>query len=167
MVEDDYEKLIQALESSSHQARERARFELIALGKTAIPVLVKAISNNDPSLRWQAAKALSQINDPAVIPVLIAILTDNPYFGVRWSVSEGLVRMGITALEPLLQALSKRSDSTWLRESAHHVLHSWRDQRIKPEVIELVLLALDGVEPEVAVPGAASQALELLNKSHL
>jgi HEAT repeat protein len=162
MVENNYQNLIRDLQSPAHQVRERARFKFIALGKAAIPALSEAISSSNPNLRWQAAKALSQINDPQIIPALITILVENPFFGVRWFASDSLIQMGSAAVEPLLKSLIEHFDSVYLRENAHHILHSLCDQKIEPEAVEIVLHALEDVEPEVQVPWAAKQALELL-----
>ncbi len=73
---------------------------------------------------------------------------------MRWLAAEGLIRMRKASLKPIFQALIERSDSKWLREGAHHVLHalakSGLDDRVAP-----VLAALEGIEPTATVPNAA------------
>ena len=73
-------------------------------------------------MRWEAAKSLSDIADPAAAPALVQALED-PETGVRWLAAEGLIRMRSACLQPLLHALTERADSVWLRDGAHHVLH--------------------------------------------
>jgi HEAT repeat protein len=164
-MESNYKRLMRELEDSDPRTRERARNKLVSLGKDVVPALSEAIASGNPTIRWQAARALSQIRDPEIIPALITILEENPYFGVRWSIADGLCGMGKAGLEPLLQSLIKHSGSIWLRESAHHILHCLRDERIETDAIEMVLHALDSIEPEMEVSWAAKRAMELL-KDH-
>ncbi len=166
MVDITYTKLVQDLQSSNQQVREKARFDLVCLGMTAVPTLMKAVSSDSPNLRWQAGKVLSLIKEPAIIPSLISILVENHFFGVRWFVSEALVELGAITLEPLLTSLVEHFDSPYLRGSAQHILHCLYDEHIQPEAIEIVLHALEDVEPEAEVPWAAKKALELLKKKH-
>jgi HEAT repeat protein len=104
MVETNIHFLIGQLEAYDQQTRQQARLELIRAGENAIPLLVKAVSGSNPNLRWQAANTLNQITIPAVIPVLIDILRENEYFGVRWLAADGLIKAGKAGLVPLLLA---------------------------------------------------------------
>jgi len=80
-------------------------------------------------VRWEAAKALSQIANPASIQALLEALSDKT-FEVRWMAAEGLIRIGRKAVIPLLEALVEHSDSYWLREGIHHVLHDMNRGRL-------------------------------------
>jgi HEAT repeat protein len=162
MVETNLQFLIGQLESSDQQTRQQARFELIGAGENAIPLLVKTASSNNPTLRWQAVNTLSQITIPAVIPVLIDLLRENEYFGVRWLAADGLIKAGKAGLVPLLRSLTEHFDSVWLRDGAHHVLRSLHDCGIESEAIHETLRALEGIEPVIEVPWAASEALKHL-----
>jgi hypothetical protein len=62
----------------------------------------------------------------------------------------------------LLQSLVHHSDSVWLREGAHHVLHSWRDEGLQSGAIEKILQAPDDIELTVEIPLAAELALQQL-----
>ena len=124
--------------------------------------LVKALADPNQWVRWEAAKALGQIGDPAAAQALVTALEDK-MFDVRWLAAEGLIAMGRGALVPLLQALMERSDSTWTREGAHHVLHDLTGGDIK-EILLPVLAALEDVEPSVEVPFVAKAALDKLTK---
>jgi HEAT repeat protein len=167
VAEINIQVLIEQLEDRDRQTRQRARRKLIRAGDDAIPFLEKAIQSDKPSLRWQAGKALCQIDTPEVIPVLIDILRENEYVGVRWQATEGLIKMGETGLVPLLQSLTEHFDSIWLRESAHHILHTLHDQGIETEAIEKTLNALEGSEPGSTVAQAAEEALKQMRKKDI
>ena len=114
-------------------------------------------------MRWEAAKALSQIANPASIQALLEALSDKE-FDVRWLAAEGLIRIGRKVVGPLLETLVEHSDSLWLREGIHHVLHDMNrgnlDKTLRP-----VLTALEGTEPSLEAPLAARGALNVLKKS--
>ena len=113
-------------------------------------------------MRWEAAKALSQIGNNRVIKALLEALSDEK-FEVRWLAAEGLIRIGHKAIVPLLEALVNHSDSYWLREGIHHVLHDMNTGKIT-EVLRPVLVALEGPEPSLEVPLASQAALDALTK---
>jgi HEAT repeat protein len=164
MAETNIQFLIGQLEAYDQQTRQQARLELIRAREKAIPLLAKTVSGSNPNLRWQAANTLSQITIPAVIPVLIDILRENEYFGVRWLAADGLIKAGETGLAALLRSLTEHFDSIWLREGAHHVLRSLHDRGVESEAIEKTLRALEGIEPVIEVPWAAADALAQLGK---
>jgi HEAT repeat protein len=88
-------------------------------------------------------------------------------FGVRWLAAEGLIAMGQAGIPSLLRALMVRSDSPWLRAGAHHVLRSLAENPLH-QYLAPVLAALDDVEPTLAVPIAAHDALyELKQKDSM
>jgi hypothetical protein len=140
-------------------ARMSAREALVAIGGPAVPALTEALVNPIRHVRWEAAKALGQIGDPAAAEALVRALEDE-IFGVRWLAAEGLIAVGRQGLKPLLQALIHRSDSDWLRQGAHHVLHELA--RAGLEEVRPVLAALEDIEPSIDVPPAARTALDAL-----
>jgi len=124
--------------------------------------LVEALADPKEVVRWEAAKALGQIHDPAAAQALVGAL-DDEMFDVRWLAAEGLSAMGCKALVPLLQALSKHPDSVWLRRGAHHVLRNLAAKCLE-DVWRPVLAALENVEPLMEVPFAAMAALDKLKR---
>ena len=94
-------------------------------------------------------------------------------FDVRWLAAEGLIKMNIKGLKPLLKALEHRGDSALLLEGAHHVFHDLAKGGLRKSLAP-VLAALEALEPgqdvpwaarhelAVEVPLAARQALEML-----
>jgi HEAT repeat protein len=131
---------------------------LVTVGHAAVGPLIALLDDRSDQLRWEAAKALSEIADPAAAGALVKTLED-PEVGVRWLAAEGLIRLRKAGLPPLFHALTERAGSVWLREGAHHVLHALAKAGLEDRVSH-VLAALEGVEPAAAVPAAARKALD-------
>ena len=168
------EDLISKLGSRNDVIRVKARRSLVAKGKTAVPSLIEALAHTDDTIRWEAAKTLSEIEDPEAAPALVKALEDE-IFEVRWVAAEGLTRLNIRGLMPLLHALTEHGDSILLREGAHHVFHNLTKGALR-KCLTPVLAALEAIEHEggvpwvtphsmrLEVPRAALQALEMLEK---
>jgi HEAT repeat protein len=154
--------LIADLASKDGVVRVKARQQLVAYKKQSIAPLIRTLSNKNDWVRWEAAKALSQIGNNKAIKALLESLSDEK-FEVRWLAAEGLIRIGRKAIVPLLETLVNNSDSYWLREGIHHVLHDMNTGKIT-EVLRPVLGALEGTEPSLEVPPAAQKALDTLIK---
>ena len=152
--------LIANLTSEDGMLRVNARRSLVAIGGSSVPSLIQALANRNKWMRWEAAKALGQIGDPAATQALVIALEDR-VFDVRWLAAEGLIAIGREALVPLLHALINHPDSLWLREGAHHVLHDLARGKLD-EVLQPVLAALEDIEPSVEVSFAAEKALDAL-----
>ena len=157
--------LISDLARSDLGTRQRAHQALMATGKPATPYLIRAMNSKHDQTRWEAVKALDEMADPAAAAVLVASLEDETV-EVRWRAAEGLITLERYGLEPLFRALIQHSDSIRLRDGAHHVLSrlaAVSDLDLTDLVIP-VLAALEDVEPAMAVPVAANQALQDLVK---
>jgi HEAT repeat protein len=157
------ESLIKTLGDEDGLVRHRARLSLVEMGHPVVPFLIDALQDDSDHRRWEAAKALSQIGDPAAAPALVGVLEDEN-FGVRWLAAEGLIAAGYEGLTPLLEALVRHSDSAWLREGAHHVLRTLAGDHGLHSELAAVLSALDDVEPVIEVPPAARKALGVLEE---
>jgi HEAT repeat protein len=155
--------LIGQLASDDGIARVKARRDLVSYKAKAVTPLVEALSDKRHWVRWEAAKALSQIGNQDSIQALLEALSDKD-FDVRWLAAEGLIRIGRKSIIQLLTSLVEHSDSIWLREGIHHVLYDMRkrgfDKRLQP-----VLAALEGSEPSLEVPVAARAAVGFLENS--
>lgn len=76
--------------------------------------LIMALRHRDAAVQYEAAEALGISRDPAAIPALIAALTGDRYSGVRWKAAEALARIGVPAVDPLIQALGHQDeDARW------------------------------------------------------
>jgi HEAT repeat protein len=155
------ESLVANLNDKDGLRRQEARLELVEIGEAAVAALIAALHDPSEHVRWEAAKALSEIGDPQAVPALIMALED-PSFGVRWLAAEGLIAVRERGLAPLLEALIHHSDSTWLRQGVHHVLRTMATEYNLHGTLALVLKALDDYEPELEAPAAAAHALKTL-----
>jgi hypothetical protein len=162
-VSEEVDRLIADLTSSVYDQRRFARRALRVIGKPAIGPLLEALTSSDDNLRWEAAKVLSTIRDPAVAPGLVEALGDDR-FGVCWLAAEGLIVLERDAVPPLLNALIKPSKIDRLVDGAHHVFHELIKRR-SCRFVKPVLLALDHEEPELTVPLAAYKVLNSLRTS--
>ena len=156
----DVDSLVAALASPDRVTRQTARETLVAVGHPAVGPLIPLLGDRHDHVRWEAAKSLSEIGDPAAAPALVKTLEDRDA-GIRWLAAEGLITMRRACLKALLEALIDRPDSLLLREGAHHVLHDLAKKGLADGALP-VLAALEGIEPTATVPGAARRALDTL-----
>lgn len=143
--------------------RQAAREELVAMGSPALPYLIKELRSPNERLRWEATKALGEIRDPRAAPALVQTLEDEEP-AIRWLAATGLIHLGRASLRPLLQALESHSDSMWMREGTHRVLHSLIRDGVADDAVP-VLEALEDIEPAVEVPIAAYRALHKIKEN--
>jgi HEAT repeat protein len=159
----DVHSWIEQLSNPNGFRRTQARDVLSCIGLPVIPDLVQALEKADTQLRWEIIKVLEIIQDPSTVPVLVAQLMDDNA-GVRWAASNALVSLRRGALPALFEALTRDVDSSRLRASAHHILHVLKDDGRLTEQEIKVYRALEDIEPTVAVPWAASRALQSIWK---
>jgi HEAT repeat protein len=152
---------IDDLGSLDESERLKARLALIREGSEVVSALIQTLSTGNPHARWETARALAVIKDPSAAEALVSALEDEDH-DVRWAAMKALIGLNRDGLEPLLQALIRDFDSVWLREGAHHVLKVLKKQSQLRQPSLHVLQALEGTEPEYAVPRAAEAAWESL-----
>jgi HEAT repeat protein len=155
----EIEKHIQELGSEDIHEREQARYLLIDAGNEATPLLLEVLKTGGERKRWEAAKLLGEIRDPAAAEALVEALVDQS-IGVHWAASEALIAIGQAAIIPLLNGLIHHFDSARFRQGAYHVLHTFEHfQQLDLRALE-VLDALRSVEPSASAPWAAERAIE-------
>ncbi len=108
-------------------------------------------------MRWEAAKALSEMADLSTVEPLLAAMDDEKP-EIRWLAAEGLSAIGRAAIGPLLLALVEKADQPHFRAGAHFVLRTLEERGIDGD-IALVLDALEGIQPSIEAPLAAEEAL--------
>jgi HEAT repeat protein len=150
------------LGSSNGFERQRARQALIRIGNKAVGTLIPLLSAKGEIKRWEAAKALSQIRDPSATEALIKALVDKN-FDIRWLAAEGLISIGEPALVPLLRELTRNPESVWLREAAHHYLHSIKSEKLIPILSPVLGAVEEGEEAQLKVALVADSALNSLS----
>jgi HEAT repeat protein len=153
------DQLVADLGSKNAVERRDARAALVRIGAAAVPALVDALRAAQQHTRWEAAKALARIAEPAAADGLVGVLGDEDT-DVRWVVGEALIALGRDAAKPLLAALTKSDLPDGFYSGAHHVLHDLTRRSDLALVLAPVLKAFDEPEPEIAIPPAATKALQ-------
>lgn len=115
------ENLINNLSNTNGIIRQKARYELVKIGNSALDFLLELQRSNKHLSRWEAIKAISEIGSKDAIPILINAMEDEE-FDVRWLAAEGLIDIGHSSVYPLLKAFISDKDSIYLKEGVHHVL---------------------------------------------
>jgi HEAT repeat protein len=160
-MSDPVSALLAKLTDKDGIARKRAREELVEIGPPAVPGLIERLSDKQTYVRWEAAKALSEIGDPRAAPALVKALEDDDP-GIRWIAAEGLIRLEQAGLRPLLEALVENGGSVRLREGAEHVLRVLARNEKLPAAVAPVLQALYSPSPAIEAAQAAKRALEAM-----
>lgn len=86
--------LIRNLGNSDRLLARLASGALAAIGIPAISPLTISLRSEDPAVRIEAVRALAEIDDPSVVPVLFAALSD-PSVVVVHLAEQGLNRQGV------------------------------------------------------------------------
>ncbi len=154
------EALVRSLDSDFPAERGRARGALVHLGRQAVPRLIEALRGESGRMRWEAARALAAIRDPAAARPLVEVLEDDT-MEVRWAAENGIIDLGEEGLVALLHGLIAHSGSNRFREAAHRILTVMAREE-EARTAGPVLEALDGPAPIVAAPVAAFTALSKL-----
>jgi HEAT repeat protein len=151
------------LSADDAMERAKARHCLVAIGSPAVGRLIELLeAPYKQEVRWEAAKALAGIADPAAAEVLVRALEDK-VFDVRWLAAIGLIKLRRAGVVPLLKALVEHSDSPWLRNGAHHVLFALavRDSYFK-ELFHPIINSLEDAESAIVTPLVARGLLDRL-----
>ncbi len=157
-------ELIDHLASSNPVLRQTSRRQLVEIGSPEVTrALIHELTHPDDHVRWEAAKALATLADPVAAHALMHAMEDDNS-DVRWVAAEALIALGEDGLITVLSGLTRRARSFDYCKSAHHVVHHMR-QRGYDEVLAPVIEALDTLEPGVAAPPAAFNALTIIRKS--
>jgi len=158
-TKESIEGLITQLSNRNGMERERARRELVKIGRPAMPYLISLLSNRKQHLRWEGCKAIGSIADPVASSVLVNVLTDDNE-EIRWLAAEGLIALKQHAFVPLLRVLQTKFDSPYVRSGAHHILEAFEKQHLLSKEMKEVLDALRYLRPKISVALAASRALQ-------
>jgi len=153
--------LIEALGSDDGPKRKRARETLTLLGEPAVPQLRGLLSSADKRLRWEAAKCLAAMVDPASVEALVELVTDR-YSEVRWLAGSGLINLGPRSVTPVLGSLIRHPESMGNQQAARRVLRGLAsDNGVLAEIIGPLIDALDHPDPAVIASKAAVALNEL------
>jgi len=149
--------LIVDLGSKDGPVRIKARQSLVGIGDPAVAPLVNALSDPNELVRWEAAKALDEINvawgshaDSATMSALVTDLGSKDGL-VRVRARLSLVAIGEQAVGPLVKALAHRNK--WVRWEAAKALGQIGDltaaealvRALEDEVFDVRWLAAEGL----------------------
>ncbi|MFA5362482.1 MAG: HEAT repeat domain-containing protein [Candidatus Omnitrophota bacterium] len=131
-----------------------------ALGKindpSATTGLIGGLTDGDPAVRAAAAKALGEIKNPEAIDALLGRLGDDR-ITVCDNAAQSLVNIGDTAVSPLIQLLTKPTES----RTKEKVL--WTLGEIKnPDAVPVLIQALN--DPDTRVTNAAVDAIKKIGE---
>ena len=101
-----------------------------------VPGLIRALSNRDPAVQYEAVEALGNIGDPAATDALMAALTGDQYSGIRWKAAEALGKIGAPAVPALVGALKNPDED--IRWKAAIVLGEIGDARAVGPLVDLL-----------------------------
>jgi HEAT repeat protein len=156
------EELTAQLGNRDGGKRQRARETLAAIGEPALPSLVALLGSPQARLRWEAAKALTEIPDRTAMPGLVSLLADDRS-EIRWLAAIGLINMGTRSVPHVLQALTEHADSNGLRDASHHVFHDLSERNsVLREILKPVLGVLGDIDPVGVISSRAEVALHEL-----
>ncbi|MDP2663414.1 MAG: HEAT repeat domain-containing protein [Dehalococcoidia bacterium] len=156
--------LIEALGYSDDLIAGEAADALARIGEPALEPLTAALRDEDPYVRWHAAKALAEMANLRAADALLAAL-DDQNFGVRWYASNGLAAMGTRVLVPLLRTLRTHKLTPWLAEAAIHILKNIKDAKTVMLVEELEKMLGDSYA-NVEAPIEADRLLKKLEEAY-
>lgn len=117
---EDIKSLIPGLISTNTMSRQRSREKLEKIGPMVLDEISRLLESKQEQLRWEIAKALENMASIGSIPILLKLMADEES-DIRWIAAQGLINIGRNSLFPLLLEIIY-NDSTFLNESAHHVL---------------------------------------------
>ncbi|HZO72210.1 MAG TPA: HEAT repeat domain-containing protein [Ktedonobacteraceae bacterium] len=155
--------LLRSLHTADEQMSSQIDFALGRLGFAAVPALIAESKSSSPWIRWHCIRALGDVCDSRVLPVLVESLRD-PDHSVAWMGAKKLISFGKRCVEPLLHLLVVTDTSPWLVEAASYVLHNiyLRDKKLRPH-LEPVVQSMHSVAYQIATPQAARHALSQLS----
>jgi HEAT repeat protein len=158
-ISQEIEHLVDQLASDDTVVRIRARESLVEIGAEAVPAICRLADARKDAVRWECAKTLSEIGDPASIDTLIRLLEDSEE-GTRWDAAVGLINVGKSAVVPLLGAIIHRSTDYTIIDGARHVVHEF-SKTSWGEPLKPLYEALNSTSARESAPVEAEKALGL------
>jgi HEAT repeat protein len=136
------------LASSNAEDRREATIELSRAGKTAEPLLFRAMGDADWRVRKTAVEAIVSIGGENIVTMLIRTLSAHDNAGARNSAIEALVQIGGPAVNPLLAGLGTPDPD--VRKFIVDILGDLRDRR----AVQALINRLDDGDENIRVASA-------------
>lgn len=154
--------LVADLTCEDHLKCQKARRALVDIGAEAVPALIDALKHKHQWVRWEAAKALSEIGDPRSIEALVNVLMDQE-FEIRWLAAEGLIRIGPESVPAILKQLVSNPESSALRLGAHRVFSDLPATKYR-NILQPVMHDIE-LDESLHIPLHAKQALDAIKQA--
>lgn len=128
----DIKNLVEELVSEDGVERKKSRKKLVEVGEEALDYLTELVQNPKHIYRWEALKTMEEIGASKSIPIFINALEDDES-DIRWIAAEGLIKLGLKSVAPLLKIVIEKIDSIFILSGAHHVLYELKKHHKLPE----------------------------------
>ncbi len=140
----EVQQLLKTLGSKNGMERKKARKKLVEMGNDVLNPLagmfnhpeyifgMEKLHHPDHIYRWEALKTTVEIGDPISISFFIQALDDDES-DIRWMATEGLIKLGMQSVKPLLEKLLENSDSIFVLAGIHHVFSDLRKNKKLPK----------------------------------
>lgn len=140
--------LVRAVDDEDETVRWKAAFSLKKLGPDALPPLIQTLGSNSSRARRVAAFMLGEFGVNQAIPALVRALSD-PDADTRWKAAGSLAKLGDEAVPPTAEVMKQPNPEA--RRAAVWVIQ----QLAKPPHAHLLGQALNDADPEVRWKAAA------------
>ena len=151
----EFKKLLKA---KNYRERTEAHRSLHKKGREIADQLMALTSSPNFQVRKEATKLLEEISDPESIHTLIELLND-PESEIRWIASEGLIKIGRSTIEPLLQKLMAGENLTF-KLSAYNVFQHLFTKKEETDLDSLLKSLNNFMETGETASFEASNALK-------
>jgi len=153
--------LLAALKEKNGMRRKQARETLVLAGDPAVKPLLELTTSPDKQTRWEAAKALAAMVEPACLDTFVGLLSDSQS-DIRWLAADGLIALGPRSAVPVLKSLLGRDLSRGHLAMSHRVLARLaEDNSVLAAVVAPVLDTLRGIDLATLPTKAEKALLEL------
>lgn len=129
--------LINHLGKKDSDIRREVIKALVEIGTPAVDPLINALTNREASIRAGAAYALGIIGDKKAIPFLILLFNDDTSH-VRKTAAEAVVKIGVAAIDQLVNCLLDRSNDFLVRVTSAKVLGQIADRKAVRPLMDIL-----------------------------
>ncbi len=146
------QSLLGTMASDKGMERKRAREILVLMGEKAEPQVRALLDEANKKVRWEAAKTLAAMVEPASLPAFLTLLGDHAS-DLRWIAADGLINLGPRSVVPLLESLLTATPVKGQGEMAARVFRELSsNNEVLAEILAPVLDALKEPDPAILSP---------------
>ena len=150
--------LVEALAGDDETLHWEASRALGEMGERALSALLDALKSSKPHVRWHVIQALGRISDRPATAGVAEALGDTDY-SVRWAAADALIGIGLPAVPPILERLSRYAPMNDIYQAAYHALHRIGTAEVQRR-LQPLLMALRGPAAPVEAPMVAYRLLQ-------